>query len=218
MAYNLKDHTDIVQYCELEIIPKYSEFDGGHKECHVRSVIKKCNDISLWLHYEQKIETNLSMVYVIAVYHDIGLYGGRKDHGIRSAEYLRNDKNLRRWFNEEEINIMAEAVEDHRASNKHEPRSIYGKIVSDGDRKIDLTDYISRCISYTIMMNPDWGKEEIYPEVRNHLVEKYGRGGYLRLYLNYPEDSNQLEGIYERLSCELTFRSDFEKVWSTVAA
>ena len=38
---------------------------------------------------------------------------------------------LRQWFPEEHILIMKEAVEDHRASNKHVPRSIYGKIVAD---------------------------------------------------------------------------------------
>lgn len=60
----------------------------------------------------------------------LGLCEGREFHHLISGKILWADKKLRKWFPEEHILIMKEAVEDHRASNKHVPRSIYGKIVA----------------------------------------------------------------------------------------
>lgn len=41
---------------------------------------------------------------------------------------------------------MREAVEDHRASSDHEPRSIYGKIVAEADRIIDTDTTLRRTV------------------------------------------------------------------------
>jgi uncharacterized protein len=43
---------------------------------------------------------------------------------------------------------MREAVEDHRASASHSPRSIYGKIVAEADRDIEKDIVIRRTIQY----------------------------------------------------------------------
>ena len=46
----------------------------------------------------------------------------------------------------DEIKLMKEAVEDHRASSKNPPRSIYGKIVAEADRDINPLKIIKRTI------------------------------------------------------------------------
>ena len=76
------------------------------------------------------------MVYVIAAYHDLGLYEGREFHHITSGKVLLADETLRRWFTDEQLLQMKEAIEDHRASNKQAPRTIYGMIVAEADRII----------------------------------------------------------------------------------
>ncbi len=49
---------------------------------------------------------------------------------------------------------MREAVEDHRASTDHEPRSLYGKIVAEADRIIDPDTTLRRTVQYGLKQNP----------------------------------------------------------------
>ena len=91
---------------------------------------------------------DIEMAYVIAAYHDTGMVDGRETHHLASGRIVMADKNLRKWFTEEQILTMKEAVEDHRASGKSEPRSIYGKIVADADREIENLQPLRRTIQY----------------------------------------------------------------------
>lgn len=43
---------------------------------------------------------------------------------------------------------FAQAAEDHRASGRSEPRSIYGKLVAEADRVIDCETIIRRTIQF----------------------------------------------------------------------
>ena len=124
---------NLTHYIETEIIPRYEKFDKAHNLSHVQAVIKE--SLSLAKQYD----VNESMAYTIAAYHDTGLCHDRATHHLISGEILKQDVTLRQWFNEIEIETMKEAVEDHRASTDHEPRSIYGKIVAEADRVIDPT-------------------------------------------------------------------------------
>lgn len=74
------------------------------------------------------------MVYVIAAYHDIGHHIDSKNHEVISADIMSKDENLKKFFTDEELIIIKEAIEDHRASSKEDSRTIYGKIVSSADR------------------------------------------------------------------------------------
>ncbi len=118
------------------------------------------------------------MVYTVAAYHDLGHHIDGKNHEKVSAEMLLADENLREFFSEEEIRIMAEAVYDHRASMEGEPRSIYGKIVSSADRNTDILLPLRRTYSYRISNNPNDSLEKIIEESRKHLINKFGNSGY----------------------------------------
>ena len=76
------------------------------------------------------------MVYTIASYHDIGHHIDSKTHEIISADIMSKDNNLANFFTPEELITIKEAIEDHRASAKDDPRSIYGRIVSSADRRL----------------------------------------------------------------------------------
>ena len=54
------------------------------------------------------------------------------------------DEKLDEFFSAEEKAIIKEAIEDHRASNEHIPRSVYGRIVLTADRDNNLTDFFKR--------------------------------------------------------------------------
>ena len=170
------------QYIETEIIPRYDSFDAAHRRDHVEYVIAQ--SLKLAEHYDE----DRDMVYVIAAYHDIGLAVDRKTHHLESGRIMRADRNLRQWFSEGQIETMARAVEDHRASSDHEPRSIYGKIVAEADRQIDPETIIRRTVQYGLSHYPELDREGHWQRMLDHLNEKYAEGGYLRLWI--PESDN----------------------------
>ena len=154
------------------------------------------------------------MVYTIAAFHDIGLCQGREYHHIVSGEMIRNNQTLRQWFNEEQITIMAEAVEDHRASNKHIPRSIYGKIVAEADRLISPHSILLRTIQYGLSHYPKLKKEEQYLRFCEHLQEKYAEGGYLKLWIPESENAKQLEELRKIIKDKEQLRKTFDLLFN----
>lgn len=134
---------ELKSYIENEIFPLYSRNEEGHGINHIKTVI----DRSLKLAKDYEVDIN--MVYVVAAYHDIGHFIDRKKHEIISAQIFMEDKEIKKWFTDEQIITIKEAIEDHRASSNHEPRTIYGKIVSTADRTIiDIDNTIKRSYSY----------------------------------------------------------------------
>ncbi len=177
------------QYIEQHILPQYDAFDGGHKRDHAQMVI----DESLKLAREQGVDER--MAYTIAAYHDLGLRYDREKHHIHSGEILMADETLRQWFTEEQLQVMRDAVEDHRASSKNPPRTIYGAIVAEADRQIDPTLVVYRTMAYSEKMFPDGDFETLYQRSKEHLLEKYAEGGYMQLWLNSERNVQNLEEL-----------------------
>ena len=143
------DAMTLQEYIEQTILPQYDAFDGGHQRDHAQMVI----DESLKLAREHGADEQ--MAYAIAAYHDLGLRINREKHHIYSGEILMADANLRQWFTQEQLQVMRDAVEDHRASSKHPPRSIYGAIVAEADRQIDPLVVVQRTMAYSAKLLPD---------------------------------------------------------------
>ena len=194
---------DIISYIEQEIIPRYDNFDAAHQRDHVMMVIQQSLEIA------EHLDVDLNMVYVIAAYHDTGLCEGRERHHEVSAQIIKADKNLRKWFTEEQIQTMADAAEDHRASAKHEPRTIYGRIVAEADRFIDPETIVRRTIQYGLDHYSELSKEQQYDRMMQHLHEKYGRNGYLKLW--FPESPNaaRLEKLRQMIDEETEIKKIF---------
>lgn len=165
-------------YIEQTILPQYDHFDGGHRRDHALTVI----DESIKLAREHGADER--MAYAIAAYHDLGLRLDRENHHIHSGEILMADSNLRQWFTEEQLLTMRDAVEDHRASSKHPPRTIYGAIVAEADRQIDPETVIRRTMAYSLKLYPEGDFQTLYARSLEHLHEKYAEGGYMRLWLD----------------------------------
>ena len=161
---------ELLKYLEDNISIENNKNDSGHNMDHINYVLRR----SL-LFAKQVKDINLNMVYTIAYYHDIAHHLDAKNHEVLSAEILRNDKNLLNWFTKEEINIMAEAVEDHRASSDTEPRTVYGKIVSSADRNTKLDEPFKRTYAYRLKHSPDISLEDLIKESQSHLQNKFGK-------------------------------------------
>ena len=198
-------NTSLQTYVEQEILSRYDHFDAAHQRDHANDVIRR--SLVLAEHYD----VDVNMVYAIAAYHDTGLCEGRDTHHLVSGRIIREDGHLKNWFDETQIEAMAQAAEDHRASADHEPRSIYGKIVAEADRLINPDKVIKRTIQYGLDHYPELDKEAQYQRFRAHMMEKYTDSGYLKLWLPESENAAQLEILRQTIRDEKKLREAFEK-------
>lgn len=195
-------------YLETEIIPRYETFDKAHRTEHVRQVIAESLKLASYYVVDER------MVYAVAAYHDIGLCEGREHHHFVSGRMMRADSRFREWFSEEEIEVMAQAVEDHRASNVHAPRSIYGRIVAEADRLIEPMQILRRTVQYGLSHYPELSKALHYSRYCEHLNEKYAEGGYLKLWIPESENAAQLRALRRIIADESQCRAAFEQIYS----
>jgi uncharacterized protein len=200
----------IIAYVEQEILPRYDHFDAAHQRNHADEVIER--SLALAKHYD--VDEN--MVYTIAAYHDTGLCEERDTHHLVSGRIIREDRKLREWFDESQIETMAQAAEDHRASSGHEPRSIYGKIVAEADRLITPEKVIRRTIQFTQDHFPDYDKEQQYQRFREHLLEKYSDTGYLCLWIPESDNATRLEELRIIIRDEEKMRKAFDQTFEKI--
>lgn len=199
---------DLVEFVELNILPRYTEFDKAHNLSHVNSVIRRS------LELVRTTGADINMVYAIAAYHDLGLSGPRAIHHITGAKILANDARLKRWFSTEQIKIMSEAVEDHRASASHAPRSIYGKIVAEADRDLNPETVIRRTIQFGLSNYPELDKERQWQRFREHMDSKYSVHGYIKLWISPSPNEQNLKTLRNIIAQPQELRQVFERIWA----
>ncbi len=180
---------DLVEYIETNILPQYAQFDKAHNLGHVVRVIKRSMDLV------RTTGADINMVYAIAAYHDIGMSGPRAVHHITGGKILASDIKLRKWFSAEQLKIMREAIEDHRASASHAPRSIYGKIIAEADRDLDPEIVFRRIIQFGLANYPELDKEGHWFRFREHLENKYSVNGYIKLWIPGSENESKLNAV-----------------------
>ena len=199
---------ELKAYVEAEIIPRYRDFDKAHREDHVRSVIAQALDLAR--HYD----ADPDMVYAAAAYHDTGLAVDRATHHLESGRIIRADKRLLQWFTPLQVEVIAEAAEDHRASSKTAPRSIYGRLIAEADRFIDPTTIIRRTIQFGMDHYPELDTEGHWERTLEHLREKYGDGGYLQLWIPESPNAGRLEELRKLIRDPESLRSVFDKLFA----
>ncbi len=201
---------DLMEFIETDILPRYTSFDKAHNLTHATRVISR--SLALARH----IGANVNMAYATAAYHDLGLEGPRAIHHITSGKILSADVRLRKWFSAEQIKIMKEAVEDHRASASHAPRSIYGKIVAEADRDLEPEIVFTRTIEFGIDHYPDKDKEGQWKRFREHLENKYSINGYIKLWIPGSVNEQNLKKIREYISNPAVLRKVFDSIYDNV--
>lgn len=212
--------TRLEEYIYKEIVPRYADFDAAHREDHALTVIAQAMELlermPLWIASEKEsgrdvsgwdVEVNREVLLMAAACHDLGLVNGRDNHHLDSGKIIRADMRLREWFDQEQIEAMAQAAEDHRASGKSEPRSIYGKIVAEADRVIDGDTIIRRTIQFGFRHYPGLDREAHIERAVSHLREKYGRGGYLKLWIPWSDNAARLSKLQEVIADDLAVYS-----------
>lgn len=218
---------DIQKFVFDEIVPKYAGFDPAHKEDHALTVIEQAmllmDRMSAW-RAAQNEETasnwqdvpEREMLFIAAACHDLGLVNGRERHHLDSGIIIRNDPRLRQWFTEEDIETIAQAAEDHRASGKSAPRSIYGKIVAEADRVIDGETIIRRTIQFGFTHYPSLDREAHIKRAVEHLREKYGRGGYLKLWIPWSDNATRLNALQEMIADDSAVYREIVRIYESL--
>lgn len=202
---------DLVEFIETQILPQYAQFDKAHNMEHVTRVIRRSLDLA------RRTGADLDMVYTIAAYHDLGLSGPRAIHHITSGKILQQDARLKRWFSPEQVRMMKEAVEDHRASASRAPRSIYGKIVAEADRDIDPEKVIRRTIQFGLSNYPEMDIEGHWHRFVKHMDEKYSVNGYIRLWLQGSENERKLNELRQLIAAPQQLRTVFDRIFAEEA-
>ena len=202
---------EIMEVVERQILPRYNAFGESHGLRHVTRVIKNS------LRLADVTGADIDMVYVIAAYHDLGMEGPRAIHHLTSGKILMADARLKKWFNADQLKVMKEAVEDHRASSSRQPRSIYGKIVAEADRDIDVHEIFLRAIQYGKENDPDKTVEEHWERFAQHMDEKYSNNGYIKLWIPNSPNEKALKELRNIIEDKKLLRKAFDDIWKEMS-
>ncbi len=194
-------------YIVNEIIPRYAAFDKAHREDHARAVIDRA------LAMGRQYDIDEAMLLTAAACHDLGLAVDRKTHHLESGRIIREDARLREWFTPEQIETIAQAAEDHRASAKSLPRSLYGRLVAEADRMIVPETIIRRTVQFGLSNYPELDKEGHWQRTLEHLHEKYAEGGYLHLLIPGSPNEAPLQRLRDIIRDEAYLRTLFETIF-----
>ncbi|MDE6285562.1 MAG: HD domain-containing protein [Muribaculaceae bacterium] len=200
--------SSLLRYVEEQIVPRYAAFDKAHRADHVNMVIEQSLKLA-----GQVDDVDLNMVLAAAAFHDLGLINGRENHHIDSRKILENDAFIRSRFSPEQIRLMGEAVEDHRASRSGPPRNVYGLIVAEADRFIDCDTIIRRTIQYGLKHYPELDHEGHYRRTVAHLREKYGPDGYLKIWLPWSDNAVRLEELRHVIARPAALQEKFDRIF-----
>lgn len=202
---------EIMEFVERQILPRYNTFGESHGLRHVTRVIKNS------LRLADVTGADIDMVYVIAAYHDLGMEGPRAIHHLTSGKILMADARLKKWFNADQLKVMKEAVEDHRASSSRQPRSIYGKIVAEADRDIDVHEIFLRAIQYGKENDPYKTVEEHWERFAQHMDEKYSNNGYIKLWIPNSPNEKALKELRNIIEDKKLLRKAFDDIWKEMS-
>ena len=203
------DYPDLHSYVEAEILPRYDAFDKAHRRPHAERVIRDALALAAFYPVDRE------MVYAAAAFHDTGLCEDRATHHLVSGRIIREDSRLPRWFSPEQIETIAQATEDHRASLDHDPRSIYGRIIAEADRQIEPETIVQRTVQFGFAHYPELGREEHWQRTLDHLHEKYAEGGYLKLWIPESPNAGKLAELRELIADERRLRVLFDNIYTS---
>jgi len=172
------------EYIMINIIPRYKAFDGSHNVDHALAVIKRSVELA------ELYGVSTKLAYIAAAYHDLGLeLKDRELHHKYSAEIVLDDSWLKTICTQCEIDQIATAVFNHRASNMDHSIDILSKIVADSDRSEGIFTMFRRAKAYKT--------DRTFEDVYSYLKSKYGRSGYCQAYL--PETLEMLRTVSDQL-------------------
>ena len=195
-----KVNPELKAYIEQNILPECIKNGPSNDLAHTRQSIERSFKFAATVP-----NINYNIVYTVAAYHDIANHIDRDKHEFVAAEIAANDENLKRFFDDNEMTIIKEAIEDHRASKDGEPRSVYGKIISTADRNFAVDTCLARTYSFGKKFFPEYTDEQLFERSYNHLQNKFGKAGYAKFYFKDEEYESFLKEMRALLADKARF-------------
>ena len=204
---------ELEEYIEREILTSYHDFDKAHDLSHVKNVI----DYALELGSEFE-EINQDLVYTAAAYHDLGLSHSREKHHQYSAQIVKEDEQLQKYFSEQEIEIISDACYHHRSSSEEKAKRLTSQIVADADSMDGLTieRMIIRAWNYGLENYEDKSISELYDNMYQHLISKYGKNGYAYQSLYLKETKELFAEEIKRAQRTLAQKNKFKSLFKSL--
>ena len=197
---------DVKDYIKNQIKPQYKNFDKAHNISHFYFVTKNCVNYGKEL-IKRGMDINIEIAYVVGALHDIGISIEREGHAKHSGEIVRADHNLKKFYSETEIEMIAQAVEDHSSHLEYEPRNIYGKIVADADRNNSVYLVFSRPLKFGLKYEAENDKQTHVDKAFEFVKSKFGRNGYVKYWLDIPQTTKEQQKIWELLDNEIVCKA-----------
>ena len=179
------------EYINNDVFPKYDLNDKGHNKNHIEFVLKRALELS------KNYDINYNILYTCVSFHDIACHINREEHEVLSANIAYKNEFLNKFFNKDELIIIKEAIEDHRASSTKIPRNIYGKILSSADRTVEIKNYFIASLFYKVNDVKSLDKNEAIERSYNHAIDKFGKNGYAvnKIYMEDKRYKKFLEDL-----------------------
>jgi len=199
---------NLKNYVEENIFPQYEKNDKAHGIIHIKEVIRRAFELNTTLN----LGLNDNMIYAIAACHDLGKYIDHENHEKIAADIFLKDENMKKFFDEEEIKIIKEAIEDHRSSFNDMPRSIYGKLISSADRNTQIEMVFMRSFFVGQSRNSDMTVEEFLDYTFKRLSVRYGQEKPENMFLEDDIYRKFLKDMRELLENETEFKNKYCEV------
>ena len=174
-------------WVEERVLPQYNAFDTAHRRDHARRVIARAMQLQ-----------QSALAFAAAAMHDIGLCEGRETHHIASGRMIRDYKDLKQWFTDKEIETIAQAAEDHRAS---------------ASTPVEPETIVRRTVEYSLSHFPNYSREQHWQRCLDHLHEKYAEGGYIKLWLPDSPNAAPLAELRALIADEPRLRQLFNSLY-----
>lgn len=167
----------------------YKTMDRAHGLDHFKRVF----DCGVQLNNALPLKSRFSeeLIFAVAYTHDIFTGVCREHHHTLVGQFVRNNAQLFfPEFTSPEVEMIALACEQHRASFKGEFSTLFSELMNSADRELPVSakEILNRAVMYREDNFPHESKEEVLAESIRHVKDKFGHGGYAR----YPN-------LYERI-------------------
>lgn len=169
------------QAFEQKYASAYLLNDPAHREDHFREVLE--NAIAGYSVITGEVPSeSTSRMYVAAAYlHDLFAWSRHNHHVLSAAHVRTSDCKLLDGFTPEEREQVALMCEQHRASFTGKFSGFHAELFNAADLgKPNLSSDVARAYKYAKAHAPMLDHSQWLHTARQHMVEKFSRGGYAR--------------------------------------
>ena len=206
--YTKNVNPELKKYIERNIFPEYEKNDQGHGILHIREVIRR----GFALNSTLKLGLDENMIYAITACHDVGKYIDHENHNLIAAKIFIENEDMKKFFTDEQRNIIKEAIEDHRSSLEDAPRSIYGKLVSSADRNTRIEIVFVRSFFVGKWRTPDENVEDFLDFTFKRLTKRYSKEKPENMFLEDETYKTFLKDMRNLLKDEVRFKNRYCEV------